>query len=206
MPKKRFSIIPDAGQKNFFDVLSFEGKSERYKEIFWFVTSLVVIGVIYLIFFVWGQQIDKNTAKVKEQREEFELRVAGSASERVELESFVARIDAIQGILSESQYRYPSEFFPVFASQLSRYITLTNFNLDVDNAQLTIQGEAASIEALESQERFWGKNSNFILEFQPGSARDSEDDTVQFSASFRIDPRFFGSRIPRASVNETQQN
>ena len=188
MQKKRFSIIPDAEQKNILSVLSFEGKSERYKEIFWFASSLVVVGIIYLIFFLIGQQISSKTQDLTQQKAELEVLVTND-EQRKELESFVQRINSLQTVIAGT--KYPSEFLPIFTSELSRFVTLTNFSLDVENATVFVTAQADSPETVESQFEFWRQHTEFIESVQKNQLPSSDDaDQVIFSAALKVNPEF----------------
>lgn len=193
MQKKRFSIIPDAEQKSILNTLSFEGKSERYKEIFWFTSSLVVVGIVYLIFFLVGQHINNKINNLTQEQAKLEV-VATNDDKRKELELFVQRVNAIQTIIAET--KYPSEFFPVLTNQLSRFVTLTNLSLDVDGATVFVTAEADSPETVESQFEFWRQHTEFIESVQknqlPSSDEDADD--VVFSAVLQINPAFLQLR------------
>lgn len=188
MQKKRFSIIPDAEQKNILSVLSFEGKSDRYKEIFWFAASLVVVGIIYLTFFLIGQQINSKTQDLTQQKADLDMLVRND-EQRKELESFVQRINSLQTIIVET--KYPSEFLPIFTGELSRYVTLTDFSLDVENATIFLAAQADSPETVESQFEFWRQHTEFIESVEKSQLPSSDDaDEAVFRATLKVNPEF----------------
>ena len=189
MQKKRFSIIPDAEKKSIFGALSLEGKSERYREIAWFTGSLVAVGVIYAIIFVWGQQIEGRTSNLTEQKEELQ-RLVTNNEERRELESFVERLKTIEQIINET--KYPSEFFPIFTSSASRFVAIEYINLNVTTLTLSIRAEADSLETMGSQLVFWRENTGFIESILQSNFTPTGEGggRVAFSVSFQIKPEF----------------
>lgn len=207
MQKKRFSIIPNAERKSIFSVLSLEDKDEKYKEIFWFVGSLVLVGLLYLVLWFWGGQIEKNTQNLAEQKQTLQNDLVISDEQRKELQSFVQRLDSIEILVAET--KYPSDFFPELTETLSRFVTLTNLSLDVDGGTVFITAEADKSDTVASQFLYWA-NQDFIKSVRKASLPEIEEgsespNTALFSAQLEIKPEFLQPPAPPSPEPEPEQ-